>query len=167
VLRFAGQRWLLSHGDALCLQDTDYMQFRDRVRDGQWQQMFLAKPLAERQSIGRELRAQSEARKARHVLNGATMVDLEFDLDAEATCSWLQAAEASTLIHGHTHKPAEHDLGVGRRRIVLSDWDATASPARACVLRLNAPSLNQAEGGAVVERLSVNSACSLTSSIWD
>ena len=28
ALNFAGQRWLLSHGDALCLDDVDYLQFR-------------------------------------------------------------------------------------------------------------------------------------------
>src|SRR3954447_2447220 len=32
VLDFAGKRWLLTHGDALCLADTDYMQFRSMVR---------------------------------------------------------------------------------------------------------------------------------------
>ena len=154
VLAFADQRWLLSHGDALCLQDTDYMQFRDRVRDAQWQQMFLQKPLAERQSIGRELRAQSEARRQRDAIKGATPTDL----DVEATRSWLRAAGASTLIHGHTHRPAEHDLGNGQRRIVLSDWDAAASPGRPCVLRLNASSRNPAQHAAGVERLAVTSA---------
>jgi UDP-2,3-diacylglucosamine hydrolase len=28
VLQWAGQRWLLSHGDALCLEDVDYQRFR-------------------------------------------------------------------------------------------------------------------------------------------
>jgi UDP-2,3-diacylglucosamine hydrolase len=41
-------------------------------------------------------------------------------------------------VHGHTHKPAEHVLGCDRRRIVLSDWDASASPPRVEVLRLTA-----------------------------
>ena len=158
VLAFSGQRWLLSHGDALCLKDTDYMQFRDQVRDAQWQQAFLAKPLAERQSIGRDIRMQSEGRKRRAGLNDATMANLNIDLDVEATRKWLHAAEAPTLIHGHTHKPAEHDLGNGQRRIVLSDWDASASPARACVLRLIAASPNPTGIGASVERLVAASA---------
>jgi len=154
VFAFAGQRWLLSHGDALCLQDTDYMRFRDQVRDARWQQTFLAKPLAERQSIGREIRIQSQARKRRDDVIGAAMSNLDIDLDVEATRKWLQAAEAPTLIHGHTHRPAEHDLGSGLRRIVLSDWDAAASPARACVLRLSAVSEHLTGGGACVLRLS-------------
>jgi UDP-2,3-diacylglucosamine hydrolase len=49
---------------------------------------------------------------------------------------WLDAAGVATMIHGHTHRPAEHDLGQGRQRIVLSDWDANATPPRLQVLRL-------------------------------
>ncbi len=149
VLDFAGQRWLLSHGDALCLADTDYLQFRAKVRNPPWQQDFLGKPLSERQDIARALRAQSEARKR----SGETSADVDADL--KATCDWLRTAHATTLIHGHTHKPADHDLGNGWKRIVLSDWDAAATPPRAEVLRLSAPSSpNQAQGG-TVQRLAV------------
>jgi UDP-2,3-diacylglucosamine hydrolase len=132
VLDFAGQRWLLSHGDALCLADTDYLQFRSQVRSAPWQQAFLAKPLAERQAIARTLRAQSETRKR----STATYADV----DTETACEWLQTAHASTLIHGHTHKPADHDLPKGLRRIVLSDWDAATTPPRAEVVRLSVAS---------------------------
>ena len=54
-----------------------------------------------------------------------------------AAAAWLQAADASVMVHGHTHKPAEHDLGAGLRRIVLTDWDAAAVPPRMQVLRLS------------------------------
>jgi UDP-2,3-diacylglucosamine hydrolase len=132
VLGFAGQRWLLSHGDALCLDDTEYMQFRTQVRHAQWQQDFLSQPLARRQDVGHALRAQSEMRKR----NGVPYTDV----DQASACDWLQTAQASTLIHGHTHKPADHDLTKGLRRIVLSDWDAAATPPRAEVLRLSVAS---------------------------
>lgn len=145
VLDFAGQRWLLSHGDALCLADTDYMQFRAQVRSASWQQNFLAKPLAERQEIARALRTQSETRKR----SGATYADV----DAGAACNWLHMAQASTLIHGHTHKPADHNLEScqekGLRRLVLSDWDATATPPRTEVLRVSVASTGQATGSSV------------------
>jgi UDP-2,3-diacylglucosamine hydrolase len=49
---------------------------------------------------------------------------------------WLQAAGASEMIHGHTHRPATHALGEGLRRHVLSDWDFEAQPARGDLLRL-------------------------------
>lgn len=129
VLDFGGQRWLLSHGDALCLKDTDYLKFRARVRGEPWQRDFLGQPLPQRQAIARALRSQSEARKRGGASYG--------DLDAQASCDWLHRAGASTLIHGHTHKPAEHDLPQGLRRIVLSDWDGAATPPRAEVLRLS------------------------------
>ncbi|MBA2673549.1 UDP-2,3-diacylglucosamine diphosphatase, partial [Ramlibacter sp.] len=48
VLTLAGQRWLLTHGDALCLADTGYLAFRDKVRRSAWQQTFLGQPLAQR-----------------------------------------------------------------------------------------------------------------------
>lgn len=141
VLAFAGQRWLLSHGDALCLDDTDYMAFRAQVRSAQWQQDFLAQPLERRLEMARALRAQSEVRKRSAVAYG--------DLDQQASCDWLHSAQASTLIHGHTHQPAEHELPDGLRRIVLSDWDATATPARAEILRLSAAMPTEGQGSRV------------------
>ena len=148
LLDFGGNRWLLSHGDALCLQDSNYMQFRTQVRSAQWQQEFLAKPLIERQKMARALRTQSEAHKSRVLANGVVLAEP----DAQLTSEWLLAAHASTLIHGHTHRPAEHALPDGRRRIVLSDWDALATPARASVLRLSLAPQDQT-GGVGVERL--------------
>lgn len=129
ALNFAGQRWLLSHGDALCLDDTDYLQFREQVRSTIWQETFLARPLAERRAIAHDLRAQSEARKR----SGTPYADV----DAAAARAALREARATTLIHGHTHRPGRHDLGDGLQRLVLSDWDMVASPPRAEVLRLS------------------------------
>ena len=135
VLVFNGQRWLLSHGDALCIDDLPYMQFRAQVRSPEWQQAFLAKPLAERQAIARGLRQQSEAQKKAGTVYA--------DVDTQVARQWLLAAKARTLIHGHTHQPAAHDLADGMRRVVLSDWDADAQPARAEVLRLNTDGLQR------------------------
>ena len=128
VLEFGGQRWLLSHGDALCLDDSDYMQFRAKVRNANWQHDFLAKPLTERRTIAADLRRQSEARKQGSIVYA--------DIDGKAARNWLDQAQATALIHGHTHQPADHPLGNGLQRHVLSDWDATANPARVQVLRL-------------------------------
>ena len=48
VLVWSAQRTVLSHGDALCLGDTAYQRFRAVARTPEWQNGFLAKPLAER-----------------------------------------------------------------------------------------------------------------------
>lgn len=139
VMVFAGRRWLLSHGDPLCLADTDYLAFRAQVRSAPWQAAFLAQPLAEREAIASDLRARSEARK-RELGHDPS---LWADVDAGAARELLQRTGATTLIHGHTHRPADHDLGQGLRRTVLSDWDMQARPPRAQVLRLTADGLRR------------------------
>ncbi len=128
VLTFLQQRYLLTHGDMLCLADTKYLAFRDIVRQPVWQQTQLAKPLGERQAIGRHMRAESQ-KNQQNLLAYA-------DVDDAAARAWLQAANAKTLIHGHTHKPANHDLGNGFERVVMTDWDLKAAPNRAEVLQL-------------------------------
>lgn len=137
VLSWQGQRLLLSHGDALCLADRPYMQFRQQVRQASWQAQFLAQPLSARLAQARALRAQSEARK-QSAQGGYA------DADTALSLAWLQAAQAQTLIHGHTHRPQDHVLAPGLRRVVLSDWDGHAQPPRAQVLRLHRPEPGQA-----------------------
>ena len=144
VLAFAGERWLLSHGDALCLADTEYMAFRAQVRSPAWQADFLAQPLAQRQQAARAMRTQSEA----HKKNQLALVDV----DTPAALAWLKAADTHRLIHGHTHRPADHVLPGGLQRIVLSDWDLRASPPRAQVLRLTTDS---PDGPATMRRVDV------------
>jgi len=145
VLQFDQQRWLLSHGDALCVGDVDYQQFRQQVRTNAWQRSFLAKPLTERQAIAHGLRAQSEARKS----SGESYADV----DTALARRWLDDTRANTLIHGHTHRPGCHRLNPGatpaQQRIVLSDWEAEAQPPRVEALRLSV--------GHVPQRVALNS----------
>jgi len=135
VLDAFGQRWLLAHGDAQCLGDAGYQAWRATSRSAAWQADFLARPLPDRQAFGRQARAQSRASQAAQLM--AT------DVDAEACRALLAEAGAVTMIHGHTHRPAEHDLGDGTRRVVLSDWDADATPTRGDVIRLSAAGLQR------------------------
>ena len=130
VLVTPHQRYLLTHGDALCTDDTAYMQFRSVVRTEKWQDQFLSQPLAQRQDIARQLRQQSETRKQ----SGAEYADVNNGLALE----WLQSHQAHIMIHGHTHKPAQHLLDVQHERWVLSDWDMD-SAKRAEVLRMTIP----------------------------
>lgn len=123
-----GQRLLLSHGDALCLSDTPYQAFRAEVRSAAWQTAFLAKPLAERLQIAATIR---KASKTRRQFDGA----MDADLDTAETLRWLQAADSPRLLHGHTHRPADHALPGGAWRQVLSDWDVDHG-TRAEVLRI-------------------------------
>ncbi|MEH3086873.1 MAG: UDP-2,3-diacylglucosamine diphosphatase [Xylophilus ampelinus] len=129
VLRFGGKAWLLSHGDALCTDDAPYMAFRARTRAPAWQAEFLAQPLAARRDVARTMRAQSESRRQAEGGYG--------DIDPGAAQRWLRSAQARVMVHGHTHRPAEHALADGMERIVLSDWDLRARPPRAEVLEID------------------------------
>ncbi len=142
LLQAFGGRWLLSHGDALCLADTDYQQFRRQVRSSAWQQQFLALPLAERQ---RQARAMREASAAHQADQGPTPWS---DVDDDAAAAWLAQADASALIHGHTHRPALHRLAGGRSRRVMGDWDFDTAPPRASMLRLSAAGLQVIDAAA-------------------
>lgn len=135
VLQAWGRRWLLSHGDALCLADTAYQQFRQQVRHPDWQQCFLALPLAERGQQGRGMRDASAAHQA------GQPPGYWADVDSAAASAWLAQAGAEGLIHGHTHRPAVHPLPGGHTRHVLGDWDLDHPPYRARLLRLTAAGL--------------------------
>ena len=63
VLGFGGRRWLLTHGDALCLATPTTCSSASRCARPPGSSEFLAKPLAQRQAIASDLREQSEARK--------------------------------------------------------------------------------------------------------
>ncbi len=135
LLVFGTQRMVLSHGDLLCLDDVDYQRFRLQARSTSWQDAFLALPLPERRAQARAMREQSEA-------HGRAALQ-HFDVDGRAAVAWLNSAGAHTLIHGHTHRPAEHAIAPGLRRVVLSDWDAAATPPRGDVLHLSAKGLER------------------------
>ena len=129
VLTAFDQRWLLSHGDALCLDDRPYQAFRAQVRSPAWQTEFLALPLEQRRSLARHMREASKA--------GQAELSEYADLDTRASVQWLQASGCKDLIHGHTHRPGLHELAPGLRRHVLSDWDfENTSAPRGDILRL-------------------------------
>ena len=139
VLSFGGQRWLLTHGDALCTGDTAYQAFRHRVRSSAWQTEFLAQPASVRRQAAQQMRKQSQEQQAKHQ---AEPLKANLDVNNALALQWLQAFKADVMIHGHTHRPADHTLSAAHVRMVLSDWDVniqntTASP-RAQVLRLSA-----------------------------
>jgi len=129
VLDFAQQRWLLTHGDALCIDDTAYMAFRAEVRGAAWQQGFLSQTLAQRQQQVASMRAQSRAHQQQRGLPG--------DADLPTACRWMDAAQAPLMIHGHTHRPQDQRIDDRHTRLVLADWDCDSGPARAEVLRID------------------------------
>jgi UDP-2,3-diacylglucosamine hydrolase len=106
------------HGDTLCTDDHEYQAFRKMVRNPDWQRAMLARPLAERLAIARQLRETSTASMA-----GKSMEIMDVNQDAVAAA--MREHGVYTLLHGHTHRPAVHNFQVDDRRamrIVLGDW---------------------------------------------
>jgi UDP-2,3-diacylglucosamine hydrolase len=113
-----GTPTLLMHGDLLCTDDTDYMAFREQVRNAQWQAELLSKPLEERRQIAAGMRQRS--RKQTGGKPEAIM-----DVNQQAVLDAMSGHRVQRLIHGHTHRPAIHELTVAgqpAQRIVLGDW---------------------------------------------
>ncbi len=121
-----GQTVLLAHGDAYCTDDVEYQQMRGMVRNPEWQAMMLAKPVEERLAIARAAREQSMAR------NAGLAEDI-MDVNQAAIESALRDTGLTTMLHGHTHRPAVHEFdldGEKATRIVLGDWYDQGSVVR-------------------------------------
>ncbi|MBL8521718.1 MAG: UDP-2,3-diacylglucosamine diphosphatase [Betaproteobacteria bacterium] len=123
VIELGGERVLLMHGDTLCTDDRAYQAFRAQVRDPQWQRAFLAKTYAEREAIARSLRSKSDVEKS-------MKAEAIMDVSPKAVEDAFARHRCSTLVHGHTHRPAVHKHGKDAMwaRHVLPDWPA-AEPA--------------------------------------
>lgn len=131
VETLAGKQIVLTHGDAQCTNDDAYMKFRSMVREPNWQRQFLAMPLEQRKTIIDSMREGSrDAQRDKPYT----------DVNAAAIATLFEQTGAEIMIHGHTHRPAEHveESGHVRRvRHVLPDWDCDTTPQRGGWLALN------------------------------
>jgi len=121
-----GEQVLLMHGDSLCTDDIPYQQFRALVRNPVWQQDFLSKSPQERLQVALQARDAS----AEHKDN--TAMDI-MDVNPGEVIAAFERHGVHRMIHGHTHRPAKHDLEVNGRavqRIVLGDWYTQSSVLR-------------------------------------
>ena len=114
ALEINNQKVILSHGDFLCTDDKDYIDFRNQVRDKDWQNNFLEKPLDERKQIAATLRADSKEATSKKS-NEIT------DVNNQSVEDFINEHQPDLFIHGHTHRPNIHDVG-SSNRIVLGDW---------------------------------------------
>lgn len=103
------------HGDLLCTDDFEYQHFRSVVRSENWRNEFLAKPLAERESLMGRMRSKSEHLKSK--LRQSIM-----DVSEQTVAAEFTKSGADLMIHGHTHRPACHQYAAGIRW-VLPAWD--------------------------------------------
>ena len=120
IVHFNGEPVLLMHGDSLCTLDVGYMKLRRLLRNPLSLLILRNLPLSTRRKLARKLRSESRAQtrmKAREII----------DVTPDEVPRIMAEHGVRTLIHGHTHRPAEHALevsGQSARRIVLGDWDS-------------------------------------------
>lgn len=127
VLTLYGERVLIMHGDTLCTDDVGYQQFRAKVQQRWLQTLFLSLPLFIRQRIAAKMRAGSKA-------SNQTKSDAIMDVNQQTVSEVMRQHHVRHLIHGHTHRPAIHDLqieGHPARRYVLGAWHQEGSMIKA------------------------------------
>ena len=115
TLDINGLKTILSHGDFLCTDDTNYIDFRNKVRSEDWQKNFLSKSIDERNDIASSLRSHSR--------DATSKKSLEItDANPETVNNFIKENKPDIFIHGHTHRPKIHDYD-SSKRVVLGDWD--------------------------------------------
>jgi UDP-2,3-diacylglucosamine hydrolase len=117
IATFEDEPVLLTHGDALCVDDHPYQELRTTVRAPVWQRRFLTLPLATRELLAGQARRGSQAHTARTI---PYVMDVN-----EAAVDAVWRTGVSRIIHGHTHRPGIHKAtfdGRAVERIVLGAW---------------------------------------------
>jgi UDP-2,3-diacylglucosamine hydrolase len=113
-----GQKVVIMHGDTLCTHDVDYQAFRKKSRTWWWQMIIKSLPLFLRKKIAADYRKKSAAATA---LKPQEIMDVT----PSEVVDCLEQYHSQLLIHGHTHRPAIHEVIANNKtakRIVLGDW---------------------------------------------
>ncbi|RDE24234.1 UDP-2,3-diacylglucosamine diphosphatase [Motiliproteus coralliicola] len=113
-----GQPTLLMHGDSLCLDDAGYQKYRRIIRSRFIFALQYIVPLRVKQRIANRIQQQSQQAKA-----GKSLMIM--DVTPSEVKKQLGAHKVRLMIHGHTHRPATHQLKIDQQaaeRIVLGDW---------------------------------------------
>lgn len=122
VIDLYGTPTLIMHGDSLCTLDIAYQKFRKWWDQPWWQALILAMPLWYRQHLARKARKKSAKHKQRYVQEAQPQI---MDVTPDEVPRVMAQAGVLKLIHGHTHRPAVHQLTVDNQsaeRYVLGDW---------------------------------------------
>ena len=118
VIDLYGEPTLIMHGDELCTKDIEYQAFRRKARSWWWPRLMLSLPLSLRRKLASKGRATSKQKQAK--LSQEIM-----DVTSDEVIAFMRKFDVKRLIHGHTHRPAIHELEVDAipaQRIVLGDW---------------------------------------------
>lgn len=115
TINLYGIETVILHGDSLCTLDKPYQRFR-KFRNFAWAKWLYAHlPKSKRLGIAAKLRSNSQSSNQH---KSYSIMDVEPD----AVLELLDSTNTQQMIHGHTHRPAIHQLTNGKRRIVVGDW---------------------------------------------
>ncbi len=109
---------LVSHGDELCTDDTQYQAYRARTRAPEFMPRMMRLPYVVRRLLAAWLRRKSSSDKS-------LKPEYIMDVNARAVADAFRAQGVRRLIHGHTHRPDRHlhsVEGVSCERWVMADW---------------------------------------------
>jgi UDP-2,3-diacylglucosamine hydrolase len=129
LIELYGKRVLLMHGDTLCIDDPSYQRLRRIVRNPLVQFILRRLSLRQRQQLAVRMRAGSKA----HIESMDKAAPQIMDVNQDEVCRTFASEHADIIVHGHTHRPAIHEVQVGNRiatRIVLGDWYEQGSVLR-------------------------------------
>jgi UDP-2,3-diacylglucosamine hydrolase len=118
VVNLYGTPTLIMHGDELCTRDVVYQKFRRKARGWWWPRLILSLPLSTRRKIAEKGRKTSKKNHEKLTMD-------IMDVTPEDVVKAMETHKVTRLIHGHTHRPAVHQLrvnGQDAQRIVLGDW---------------------------------------------
>ncbi len=132
IIEAFGMRVVLTHGDILCTADHGYQRFRKIVRCRAVQRFFSSWPLSWRLALAARLRAKSQTPG----YTDKKVLSAIMDVPDSAVNQLFTATQATTMIHGHTHRPAQHQHG-NATRWVLPDWDFDSNARRGGYFRLD------------------------------
>jgi len=133
VIQLYGKPVLLQHGDLLCTDDTAYQAFRAQTRDPAFIAQFLSQPLEARIAFAQKARAASQAHQSEMKEGDRAQFETVTDVAPAEVVATFRRYGVDTMIHGHTHRPAVHEVQVGDAgctRIVLGDWYEQGSVLR-------------------------------------
>lgn len=118
VIDLYGTKTLVMHGDLLCTDDVKYQAFRRKINNPVLQWLYEKLPLSWRQKITDYVRGKSKQ------YTRITAMEIQ-DVNPHAVADYCRKYQVTQLIHGHTHRPAEHlHLVDGKTviRRVLNAW---------------------------------------------
>lgn len=123
IIDLYGIKTLIMHGDTLCTDDKAYQRMRAFFRLKIVQKIYLSLSLESRAKKANRIRQTSKSKTQQKD-------QMILDVNQDEVTKQVKRGGVDLIIHGHTHRPAEHEFkieGKQVKRIVLSDWRDEAS----------------------------------------